>query len=348
MCDHHLGNFVLSLPTIRKLSTFFCRGIDLLVDARHTPLALHILPGDRIISLNQGVSNGDRSLARFLATAGVVLRTAARRYAMVIDLTGSIVSTTVTLASCSRKRVGFFEAGRSWIYAHRISKAAQSYTPFRYAQILTLLGESPEVSPIKLRASASEHEQCDQLLQALGLDLQRPVVVVHPKTARFKRRYRLRCWPEERFAELAARLAGHFEQQVCLIGSPYERQGLDRIRGAAGSKKGIVSFVAPVNILLALLEKGTVLISNEGGPTHLAGTTHIPIVTVFGPTAEAIWRPFRTQDIVLLRGAECAPACLRSGGPCAGRSRALCVENISVDGVLKSGGSLSCETFRCV
>jgi ADP-heptose:LPS heptosyltransferase len=254
----------------------------------------------------------------------------------VIDLAATIQSTALTFASCCRNRLGFVEARRNRIYTHRVARETQSYTPFRYAQMLTLVGESPVVAPMTLKALAGEHERCDHLLRSLGVDPRRPIVVIHPKTGKLKETDAVRCWPEERFAELSARLTRHYGHQVCLIGSPDEMEGLERIRRAAGEKSRIAPFVAPVNVLLALFEKGKVLISNEGGPTHLAATTRIPIVTVFGPTPESRWRPFRDRDILLLRGAQCAPACLKAAGPCAGKKRAVCVENDSLDQVLQA------------
>jgi heptosyltransferase-2 len=50
----------------------------------------------------------------------------------------------------------------------------------------------------------------------------------------------------------------------------------------------------------ALMERGAIFIGGDSGPMHVASTTDIPIVVLFGPTTAATWAPWRPASAAVV------------------------------------------------
>ncbi len=109
-----------------------------------------------------------------------------------------------------------------------------------------------------------------------------------------------KCWPLERFAELARRLmeAG---QSVRLLLGEVEQERLEA--GELGRfPSGVERLVLQTPLqLLEQLSGGRLLVGNDSGPGHLAGMLGLEVVSLFGPTDPAVWRPLGPRVRVLRR-----------------------------------------------
>ena len=99
-----------------------------------------------------------------------------------------------------------------------------------------------------------------------------------------------KCWPADRFADLAERLTAAGRPVRFVIGE-VER---DRWSTATVERLAAVAEVRQPATLTDLLHEvaaAAVFVGNDSGPAHLAGILGVPTVAVFGPTAPARWRP---------------------------------------------------------
>jgi ADP-heptose:LPS heptosyltransferase len=118
------------------------------------------------------------------------------------------------------------------------------------------------------------------------LPLRPPYACVHPGASDLSR-----CWPPERFARVADRLAER-GLQVILTGMPAEREVT---RAVAGSMRHPALDLAPYALglgpLAALLEGARILVGNDTGVAHLAAAVRLPGVIVFTTADPARWAP---------------------------------------------------------
>ena len=327
MTNHHLGNFVLSVPVLSALAAYFRAPPDLLVDGRHASLAAAIPRAGRVRVFSHGKKDRS-SLAtglHFLRLAWAIRRA---RYDAVIDVGGGIHSVTLATASGAPRRVGFLEFRRSRLYTDRISAGPHEHVFDRYAQILKCIGQPGRPPLTRLRPGPESVRRLDEFLQRAGWTSSR-LAVIHPGAG-----YAFRRWPKERFAGAADRLAERAGLRTCLVGAPGEEGFLEEIRLAMRHPSEAVVFVQPLDVLLALFDRAAILLSNESGPTHLAAATNIPIVTIFGPSKESRWRPIRPENVTILRGADCPPEC--AWGKCVAGLK--CVMNVTLDDLLRAAG----------
>ncbi len=85
-----------------------------------------------------------------------------------------------------------------------------------------------------------------------------------------------KCWPFDRYQELARRLAAHMPVRWC---AGLEDSLPDAVR------------IADLYELACWLATARVYIGNDSGITHLAAAVGTPVVALFGPTDPRIWSP---------------------------------------------------------
>lgn len=143
-----------------------------------------------------------------------------------------------------------------------------------------------------------------------------------------------RRWPMSNYLRLAALLAEEPDVLVGFIGAPGERQAVAAL--LAGLRHPRVANLAGTTTMPELLElfhAANLLVSNDSGPAHLASTTDIEVIVLFGPETPKIFRPLGRRVQVLSLELACSPcisAYNQKRSPCTDNR---CLTGISVESV---------------
>jgi len=126
------------------------------------------------------------------------------------------------------------------------------------------------------------------------------IVVIHPWTSD-----PVKQWPEERFCELALRIAREMNSDVLIVGGPEEMQKSAIFNNLDKRIKNITGKTTLVE-LAAVLSKSKMIISGDSGPVHMACAVGTPVVAIFrndmpgkGPKR---WGPRNDNSIVIEKG----------------------------------------------
>ena len=152
----------------------------------------------------------------------------------------------------------------------------------------------------------------------------RPFIHLHPAS-----RWRFKCWPAEKNAELIDRFAaeGH---QVVLTAAPDETQMIDEILAKCRSKPVNLAGKLTLKQLGALIARAQLFVGVDSMPMHLAAALGVPTVALFGPSGEAEWRPWNVAHRVIRSNHTCRP-CGQDG--CGGGKVSECLTVLPVDTV---------------
>jgi heptosyltransferase-2 len=169
------------------------------------------------------------------------------------------------------------------------------------------LDNEPEKKP-RLYISHSLQQQGDQLLKRYGVAPGDMVIGLNPG-AKFGSS---KCWPPEYFSMLAELLEERFKCKLLLFIGPGEGTIGERI--VTGSQAKIIN-TGPDKVDLALLkpliQRCTLLVTNDTGPRHYAVAFDIPVVVIMGPTDPRYTQANLEKTIVLRRNSECSPCHLK-------------------------------------
>jgi ADP-heptose:LPS heptosyltransferase len=104
----------------------------------------------------------------------------------------------------------------------------------------------------------------------------------------------LRAWPDEHFARLAHLLVDDDpDVTVVVVGVDRARPQGDRILAGlpAGRGLNLAGQTRTLMDLVALLDRGTALVTIDSGPAHFSGLTGVWRIVLFGPETPALYSP---------------------------------------------------------
>lgn len=144
-----------------------------------------------------------------------------------------------------------------------------------------------------------------------------------------------KCWPAERFAQLASALHESHGARVVLSVAP---NATEQAIAAAIVNHGSAPLInlaeqtLDLGELKALYTGADLVITNDTGPRHIALALQRNVVTLFGPNDPAWTQTGCKHEIQIIGRAPCAP-CQQ---PTCHAERHLCMESITVSKVLQA------------
>ena len=126
-------------------------------------------------------------------------------------------------------------------------------------------------------------------------------VHIHPAS-----RWRFKCWPAERNAELIDRLAAE-GLRVVVTSAPDEVSFVDEILKRVSSAPVNLAGQLSIKELGALTARARLFIGVDSMPMHLAAAMGVPCVALFGPTGESVWAPWGVEHRVVSTTHSCRP-----------------------------------------
>ncbi|MGC8560417.1 MAG: glycosyltransferase family 9 protein [Phycisphaerae bacterium] len=168
---------------------------------------------------------------------------------------------------------------------------------------------------MELFCSADERAAAEELIRARHID--GPYAMIFPG-ANFGAS---KCWPVERFAELAHWLAGGGAGRswwVLLAGAPSELAALEEITRQAktevpGRIINLATLEKPTSLgtVKALAAEAGLVVCNDTGPRHFGAAFQRPLVTLFGPTDPRWAQTYDPCEQIVSIPVECGPCQLK-------------------------------------
>jgi heptosyltransferase-2 len=120
-----------------------------------------------------------------------------------------------------------------------------------------------------------------------------------------------KCWPPERFAQLADRLISECDADVIFFGTPGEKEIAGLIRSKMKSRA--ISLVGETSMrdLAALFACCSTFIGNDSGAMHVAAAAGLPVIGVFGSTDPEGTAPVTERFTLIREAVSCSPCFLR-------------------------------------
>ena len=238
-------------------------------------------------------------------------------------------------------RIGYAREGRGFLLTEKLYSPKLPDGKFKptsmidyYLAIAARLGadtsdKSIEV-PIELQTRKKLKTQFPEAATWQG-----PVVIFVPGGAFGPSK----CWPSERFAQIADWLTANYNARVFIsIGpEPFEKQ-IAREICALSSHKLINLGERPVrlNELKTLFCRADLIISNDTGPRHIAIALRRKVITLFGPNDPAWTETGYENEIQIVGNVSCAPCREKV----CKKARHLCMEAITVEKVCDAAKKL--------
>jgi heptosyltransferase-3 len=306
----YIGDVILSLPVVIRLREAFPKAhVTMLVNAGTEQVAEGHRAVDDVLVVERSNLGRQWNLIRELRR---------RHFDLAIDLTDGDRSAILSWLSGAAQRIGYNSENR-WrgkLYNHIVSVDGEGLHMIRYhlasTEAIGLSGRPPAPS---MRIAPEAKVAAERLLRDVNIDLSGPVVCLHPGA-----RWWFKAWPTDRFALLADRIQLHTNAQALFVGGSQDRLAGEKIAAAMSTPHRTVVGKTTLQELAAILERATLLVSNDNGPMHMAAAVGTAVIGLFGPSDPAVWGPWGEKHVTFYKHMDCRacfhPDCFRGEDNC--------------------------------
>ena len=320
-----VGDTVLSYPAVQQLKTLFPKShLAILIPSYLVDLWKTFPYVDEIIPFQKKEGIGsiweDLNLSQSLKE---------RNFDLAVILPRSFRSAFHIFLARIPIRIGYQSEGRSLFLTHRIRRTKeilQGHRVHYYRKLMEPLGEIEGLPSPKIFLREEDRRWADGVLKDLGIREGELLIAMNPGAT-----YGLaKCWYPDRFGKLGKRLAEKWEAKILLFGKEEERPIVDEILHYLGTDG--INLIGKTGLLqlAALLERCTLLVTNDTGTMHMATAVGIPVAALFGSTPPLATGPWGEGHVVVRKDVPCSPCWKRI---CPKDHR--CMELITVDEVEK-------------
>jgi lipopolysaccharide heptosyltransferase II len=348
-----IGDVVFTTPAVRALREHLPNAhLTYLVEPRAADVVRNNPNLDEVL-----IAPARRGAAGILADVALARRLRAMRFDAAIDFHGGPRASLLTWLSGAPIRIGYDVAGRGWMYTcqvHRPRELRPRHSVENQCDLLAPLGipaPSPASHPVEMPLDVQASQRVAERLTLAGTGAAERVIVLHVSAGNPFRR-----WPLEAFVALVSGLAtADGRHRIVLTSGPSDLSASEQVvtqaraqLSAAEGARILTCAEFSLAELRALLERAVLYIGGDSGPMHIAATTAVPIVSLYGPTLPARSRPWRDPRwgtaSVETAGLDCRPCdqrrCIPGDFRCLARIPPEQVLSAAMELLARSGGNM--------
>lgn len=298
-----IGDVVFTTPALRALRQRFPRAhLTYIVEPAAAAVVERNPHLDDVI-----VAPKRRGLLQLVSDLDLARRLRSARYDLAIDFHGGPRSSLITWLSGAPVRVGYEAAGRSWMYTRRVARPRElrpRHSVENQWDLLTALGIPPperSTFPVEMAIDPDVRRSVDDRIARAGVGGGDRVIVVHVSAGNPFRR-----WPVESFVALVRALAADDpNRRIIVTSGPSDHEAAGLViagaRAALGrdaERRVVACGDFTLAELRALVDRASLYIGGDSGPLHVAATTKVPIVGLYGPTLPERSAPWRAPELI--------------------------------------------------
>ncbi|MCR5833262.1 MAG: glycosyltransferase family 9 protein [Selenomonadaceae bacterium] len=153
----------------------------------------------------------------------------------------------------------------------------------------------------------------------------------------------LKTWSKEYFAEVVGELRDRYDAAFFVVGAPNDKDYADEVIAEMGG--GVENFCGETSLtdLAELFRRVDLLITVDTGATHIAATTGVKMITIYGCTSPDRWHPINPNAVVFTSRENCCP-CTYRAEQCPTYPKPNCLQNVTpkqvIDAAVKILGDI--------
>ena len=292
-----LGDIVLALPALRALRMSFPEAkISWLIRPEFAQLI------ENHPHLNEVITFDRKLLGKawfhpgaFGALISLFRKLRRSKFDAVFDFQGLFRTASLAWLSGCKKRFGMANAREfaTIFYTHKVPQNIESiHMVDYYLKIIQAAGASDFGVDFVFPQNPGAEDSVGKLLTSRGIQDDYAVLIsgsVHQD----------KCWPPERFAQLADKISSRYGLSIVATGSASESDIVEKVKEKANVPIASLAGQTSLSQIVALLKRAKLVVSNDTGPGHIAAALGVPLVLMFGRVNPARLEPYRRKHCVM-------------------------------------------------
>ncbi|MDD5560547.1 MAG: glycosyltransferase family 9 protein [Candidatus Omnitrophica bacterium] len=242
------------------------------------------------------------------------------------------------------RRIGFNYKGRGRFLTNRmdIDGYHDKHVVEYYLELLKFLDIPACERDLFLAVPSNREVKARNMLAASGIEENDLVIGVAPGAGGSWGKDALcKHWPALKFAQAGDRLVDELKAKVLILGDESEQGIAEVIVHAMRNKPVNFTGKTGLEILPGIIKQCDLVITNDGGPMHMAVALGVKTISVFGPVSEKVYGPFPagSEHVVLKQDMDCRPCYNNFRLAVCERDRE-CLRQVSVEAVFDAAAGL--------
>ncbi|MDD4979730.1 MAG: lipopolysaccharide heptosyltransferase II [Candidatus Omnitrophica bacterium] len=344
-----IGDVLFTTPVIRAIKENYPDSIiDYWCNGRVAP----VLRNNPRIDMVFALSRGDlKKIYRECIYKGIfrfwdlLFRIRKERFGAALDFSLDHRYGLIAKFAGIKKRIGFNYKKRGRFLTDRIDIDGYSdkHVVEYYLDLLKILAIIPQSRILELFVSEASRAKVKGIFGSYGVKDKDVVIGIAPGAGvSWGQDASLKHWPAKKFAQLADKLIANFGAKIIIIGDESEKPIADTLMNAMREKAIDLTGATTLEDLSAVIDNLAVLVTNDGGPLHMAAALGKKTVSFFGPVDPRVYGPYPVDEkrhIVLRSNLECSPCYVKFHLSGCGNNKE-CLEAIDVDSALDAVAKL--------
>ncbi|MBN1972086.1 MAG: glycosyltransferase family 9 protein [Sedimentisphaerales bacterium] len=295
-----LGDIVLALPALAALRKSFPDAkISWLVRPEFAPLLENHPYLNEIIlfdrkHLGQALSNKKA----FGSLHSLIKQLRQQKFDAIFDFQGLFRTAFMSWLSGCKKRYGLANA-REFAHLFYTDKIEHNSDCIHlvdlYLKMVQAAGAINDKVEFVIPSNPTALDSVKKLLKTHNIEPLKYIVFI-PGSA-----HETKCWPAERFAQLADIISSQYDYPIITAGSNSEKNKAETISKLA--KTEIINFAGQTSLkeLVELLRMAKLAVSNDTGPGHIASALGTPLVMMYSWSNPARIAPYGRPECMVAR-----------------------------------------------
>ncbi len=299
-----LGDIVLALPALAALRKSFPNAkISWLVRPEFAPLLENHPYLDEIILFDRKhLSKALSNTKAFGSLHSLISQLRKQKFDAIFDFQGLFRTAFMAWLSDCKKRYGIANA-REFAHIFYTDKVEHNLDCIHlvdlYLKMVQAAGAKCEKAEFLIPSNQADVDSVKKLLKNHNLEPGKYIVLI-PGSAQESK-----CWPTERFAQLADKIAAQYNYPIIAVGSKSEKAKAEEInKTICRDARPCVSNLAgqtSLKELVELLRMAKLVVSNDTGPGHIASALGVPLVMMYSWSNPARIAPYGRPECMIAR-----------------------------------------------
>jgi len=343
-----IGDVLFTTPLIHSLTEAFPGvGIGFLCNRRSRDMLLNnpFIEKVHIYERDEFVAARRKSFFLWLRQMGSFLASIKKEsYSLVLDLSMNSQFGFLAWAAGIKHRLGYDFKGRGRFLNRKIklSGFSDQHVVQYYGSLLRAIGIALKYDRLELYLSGDEVRWANDFLNSSKVSGSGFVAVIPGSGASWGKQAYLKRWPPERFAQVADKIIEKYGVSIIIMGSQNEQDVCENMLSAMGRPALNLCAKTTLRQFAALINRAGLVLTNDGGPLHIASALDKKTVSFFGPVDPCVYGPYPqdpARNIILFSDIECRP-CYRKFRMEACKRDGQCLKDISAARVMEAVNTL--------
>jgi heptosyltransferase-1 len=295
-----LGDIVLALPALAALRKSYPNAkISWLVRPEFAPLLEnHPYINEIILFDRKHLGKALSNTKAFGSLFSLIKQLRQEKYDAIFDFQGLFRTAFLAWLSGCKKRYGIANA-REMAHIFYTDKIEHDLDCIHlvdfYLKMVKAAGATSEKAEFLIPSNPTDVDSVKKLLQKNNIEPNKYIVFI-PGSA-----HESKCWPAERFAQLADRISSQYNFPIVAAGSNSEKNKAEEINSLEKTK--IINLAGQTSLkeLVELLRLAKLVVSNDTGPGHIASALGTPLVIMYSWSNPARIAPYGRPECMAAR-----------------------------------------------